>query len=344
LDLDQLHNLILQHGGGVRTLYWNVLLVEPLMRGLSFLGHNLGLGGALAIIIFTILIRVVLLPLTLQQIKSQKAMQKLQPEIKALQKKYGNDREKISQETMALYKEHGVNPAASCLPMALQMPVLFALYAAMRNLGSDPNYAQVPEFHAEPFHQGWLWLTNLNSPDIIHIPGLAFPIPFILPILAALTQWVQQRMMTQQTDDPQQKMQNQMMQFMPLMMLYFGISFASGLALYWVTQNIFGIVQQYFSTGWGSLIPGRASAPPNGTVAGTTQGNSKAAGSGAPANGRESRAAAVPVNGTAVTARERRNGRDKRAAAPSGVASAGTSGNGEGSRAKREGRRASGKR
>src|SRR5438105_1307120 len=106
------------------------------MRGLRFLADDIGLGAGAAIILFTVAIRVVLLPLTLQQIKSQKAMQKLQPEIKALQ-----------------------------------------------------------------------------------------------------------------------KMQNQMMQFMPLMMLWFGLSFSSALALYWVTQNVFGIVQQYFSTGWGSLLP-----------------------------------------------------------------------------------------
>ena len=322
MDLDQLHSFILQHGGA-RTLWWNVLLVEPLMHGLSFVASLLPqpIAGGLAIIIFTLLIRVVLLPLTLQQVKSQKAMQALQPEIKALQKKYGDDREKVSAETMRLYKEHGVNPAASCLPLALQMPVLFALYAAMRNLGSDPNYGQVAAFHTDPFRQGWLWLENLNAPDVIHIPGLSFPIPFILPILAGVTQWVQQRMMTPPTDDPQQKMQNSMMQFMPLMMLYFGVSFASGLALYWVTQNVFGIVQQYFSTGWGSLIPSRFTAL------------------AAPSDGRAPRPSGtarltpsdVPENGKLVA-------RDGGARGPSPRSGGG------GGRARREGRRASGKR
>ena len=241
----------------LRTQYWNLLLVEPLMRGLRFLADDLSLGAGLAIILFTLGIRVVLLPLTIQQVRSQKSMQKLQPELKALQKKYGSDREKVSQETMALYKQHGVNPAASCLPLALQMPVLFALYAALRNLSSDPVFGD-PSFQAP-----WLWLNGLQHPDIVKdiwiggaiVATLPFALPGVLPILAAITQWVQQRMMTQPTQDPQQQMQNQIFQFMPLMMLWFGLSVSSGLALYWVTQNVIAIVQQYFSTGLGSLAP-----------------------------------------------------------------------------------------
>ncbi|MGH2371694.1 MAG: YidC/Oxa1 family membrane protein insertase, partial [Chloroflexota bacterium] len=203
-----------------RTYYWNLLLVDPLERGLQFLASDLGLGAGLAIILFTIVVKVALLPLTMQQIRSQKAMQRLQPEIKELQKKYGSDREKVSVETMALYKQHGVNPAAGCLPILLQMPILFGLYWALSNLGSGDTAFQAP----------WLWLDSLHQPDVIHVGGV--PIPFILPFLAAGTQWVQQKMMTPPTDDPQQRMQNQIMQFMPLMMLYFGTTFSSGLALY----------------------------------------------------------------------------------------------------------------
>jgi YidC/Oxa1 family membrane protein insertase len=319
----------------LRTQYWNLLLVEPLMRGLRFLADDLGLGAGLAIIFFTIIIRVVLLPLTIQQVRSQKAMQKLQPELKALQKKYGSDREKLSQETMALYKQHGVNPAASCLPLALQMPVLFALYAALRNLSSDPVFGD-PSFQAP-----WLWLGSLQHPDIIKdiwiggaiVASLPFALPGVLPILAGATQWVQQRMMTPQTDDPQQKMQNQMMQFMPLMMLWFGLSFSSGLALYWVTQNVFGIVQQYFSTGWGSLswpsFPGRGAAPPASTSGGATGNGAVAGVAGAAPSGRTP----APRGGT----------RDGRGDGRTGTDGRGGTGGGSG-RARREGRRASGKR
>jgi YidC/Oxa1 family membrane protein insertase len=305
-----------------RTYYWNLILVHPLERGLTYLSQDLGLGAGLAIILFTIIIRMVLLPLTLQQIRSQKAMQRLQPEIKALQKKYAGDREKISAETMALYKEHGYNPATGCLPLVLQMPVLFALYAALRDLGE----------HNETFQAPWLWLSNLNHPDVIVIGTVS--LPFILPILAGITQWVQQRMMTPPTDDPQQKMQNSMMQFMPLMMLWFGLSFSSGLALYWVTQNLFGIVQQYFVTGFGSLP-----LPPGFAPRGA--GGVQLIGGGSPVGQGQ---APVPP----------RDSRDSRDTARSGHrdggrargANRGTSGGsgGVGSGDKREGRRTSGKR
>jgi len=319
------------------------VLVGPLMGGLRFLADNIGLGAGAAIILFTVLIRVVLLPLTLQQIKSHKAMQKLQPEIKALQKKHGNDREKISQETMALYKEHGVNPAASCLPMLLQMPVLFALYAAMRNLGAGEGQP----FHDPSFTAPAAWLV-LNQPDVIKnisiggtlLVSLPFVIPGILPILAAVTQWVQQRMMTPQTDDPQQKMQNQMMQFMPLMMLWFGLSFSSALALYWVTQNVFGIVQQYFSTGWGSLLPNR-SAPATGGAPGVAGGRQTAGADGA------ARSTAKPA-GSLPAPVERQNGRERRdggTGASSGSSAVEANGVvGRNGRVRREGRRSSGKR
>ncbi|HEV2124811.1 MAG TPA: membrane protein insertase YidC [Chloroflexota bacterium] len=227
-----------------RTAIWNLVLVHPLESGLRFLAVTLGLGAGAAIILFTIIVKLLLLPLTIQQLRSQKAMQRLQPEIKALQKKHANDKEKLSVETMALYKEYGVNPAAGCFPILLQMPVLFGLYAALNNLSFEPD-----------FQTEFLWIDHLNLPDVIVIGGVT--LPFLLPILAAATQWVQQKMMMQPSDDPQQRMQNQMMQFMPLMMLWFGLSFSSGLALYWVTQNVVGIVQQYFATGWGSLFPNR---------------------------------------------------------------------------------------
>jgi YidC/Oxa1 family membrane protein insertase len=257
-----------------RTYYWNLLLVYPLERALTFLTTDLGLGAGLAIIVFTILMRVVLLPLTIQQFRSQKAMQKLQPELKELQKKHGKDREKLQQETMALYKEHGVNPAAGCFPLLVQMPILFALYAALINLAvTNPA-----------FQEPWMWIPNLAQPDVLLIAGIS--IPFILPILTAATQWVQQRMMTQQTDDPQQKMQNSIMQFMPLMMLYFGTTIAAGVVLYWLTQNVAGIVQQYFQMGWGSLLPKRANTSPSAGQAGITSegGGSGTNGSGGPAS------------------------------------------------------------
>ena len=256
------------------VVLWDSVLVHPLVLGLIYLSSLFGAG--FAIILFTIVTKTILLPLTIKQLGSQRAMTRLQPELKALQARYAKDKEKLSVETMALYKEHGVNPAAGCLPLLLQMPILFALYAALRTL-ADPK-ATLDEPRAwlialgmddatlataiTSFKQGFWWLESLDKPDVIHVFGYA--LPFILPVLAGATQWVQQRMMTQPSSDPQQQMQNQMMQFMPLMMLWIGLSVNSGLALYWVAQNLYGIIQQYFIGGLGSLatvrLPGTSTS------------------------------------------------------------------------------------
>jgi len=285
-----------------RTQIWNLVLVSPLESGLRFLANNLGLGAGSAIILFTILVKVVLLPLSIQQIRSQKSMQALQPDIKALQKKYAKDKEKLSTETMALYKQHGVNPAAGCFPIVLQMPVLFGLYAALANLGTQIT----PE--NDEFQKQWFWVESLARPDIFLLGGIT--LPFVLPVLAALTQWVQQRMMTQPSEDPQQRMQNQMMQFMPLMMLWFGISFSAGLALYWVTQNVLGIIQQYFSTGLGSLatlIPGRGASPSTALAAKRTDGGAGRTNGSASGNAR----AETQRTGTSGPSRNERRGENR---------------------------------
>ena len=211
-----------------------VALIES---GLNFLANATHSAG-LAIIIFTILIKLLLTPLTVKSLRSSRAMQDLQPKIKAMQKRYGNDRQKISAETMRLYQEHKVNPMAGCFPMLLQIPVFIGLYQAIRGLSTQG----VGEF-AQPF----LWLPTLAHPDPLHV----------LPIVAAIFQLIQTRMSlptgNMKSDDPQQKMMAQMMQFMPFTVIIFGWNFASGLVLYWATQAIFSAVQQYFITGWGSL-------------------------------------------------------------------------------------------
>ncbi|MGC4192591.1 MAG: YidC/Oxa1 family membrane protein insertase [Thermomicrobiales bacterium] len=193
--------------------------------------------GGLAIIAFTIIIKTLLLPLTVKSTRSSKNMQELAPKIKELQKKYGKDRQRLSQETMALYQQHGVNPMAGCLPMVLQIPIFFGLYHAIRSLsGSDTGV----------WHQGFLWIHSLGDPD-----------PYkILPILAGIFQFIQARMMRpagQKVTDPQQQMMNTMMNFMPLMVVLFGWNFASGPVIYWVTQAIYSVVQQWLITGWGAF-------------------------------------------------------------------------------------------
>jgi YidC/Oxa1 family membrane protein insertase len=165
-------------------------------------------------------------------------MQELQPKIKELQKKHGNDRQRISQETMALYQQYRVNPMAGCLPMVIQIPIFFGLYRSIMLLSTSG---------AGLWDQGFLWLPSLAHPDPWHI----------LPILAGLFQFVQTQMMRPanqpKSTDPQQAMMNSVMNFMPLTVVFFGWSFAAGPVLYWATQSIYSVVQQWFITGWGNF-------------------------------------------------------------------------------------------
>lgn len=204
-------------------------LIEWCLREITDITGNFGL----AIIVFTVLLKTILLPLTVKSIRSTAAMTELQPKIKELQKKYGKDRQRLSQETMKLYNEYRINPAAGCLPLLLQIPIFLGLYRAVVHLSDD--------------HGGFLWLTNLADPD-----------PYkILPILAGVFQFVQTRMMrphkAPKVTDPQQAMMNTMMNFMPLLVVVFGWTFSAGPVLYWATQSVYSVIQQWFITGWGSM-------------------------------------------------------------------------------------------
>jgi YidC/Oxa1 family membrane protein insertase len=220
------------------TQIWNVLLVWPIEGALLALTEffsNAGLAGAagLAIIVFTIAVRTLMLPLGMQQARSQRAMAALQPQLREIQKKYAGDRTKQSQEQMRLYRESGVNPVAGCLPLVLQMPIWFALYSALINLGNNVESFQTP----------FLWIPNLAAPDPL----------YILPVLTGATQWVVQRMSTMPSTDSQTQQMNRMMEFMPIMFFIFSLQVASGLALYWVISNVYSFFQQYFLVGWGNL-------------------------------------------------------------------------------------------
>ena len=194
--------------------------------------------GGLAIVIFTIGIKTLLMPLTVKAIRSSKAMQELQPKIKELQKKHGKDRQELSAKTMELYSQHGVNPMAGCLPMLIQIPIFFGVYRAIIELSNS---------HAGEWADGFLWLGDLSNAD-----------PWkVLPIAAGAFQFVQTKMMRPENapkaTDPQQALMNQMMNFMPLMVIVFGWTFASGAVLYWMTQSVYSVIQQWFITGWGSM-------------------------------------------------------------------------------------------
>ncbi|MBI4744334.1 MAG: membrane protein insertase YidC [Actinobacteria bacterium] len=170
-----------------------------------------------AIIILTIVIRIILLPLTIKQMKSVKAMQKIQPELKKLQEKYKDDKEKLQKEMMKFYTENKVNPFGGCLPLLLQMPVFFALFQMLR---SNKNLSKA----------SFLWLSNLNKPD----PYL------ILVVLMVITMYISQKMIS---SDPQQE---KMMIPMTLFMAFIAFKLPAGVLIYWVTTNIGTIIQQYF--------------------------------------------------------------------------------------------------
>jgi len=230
---------------------WGAFL-QVLMDALELLKGMVGSYG-LAIILFTVLVRVLTYPLTQKQIQSSQAMQELQPKIQALQKKLGKDKEKLSQETMQLYKEHGVNPAAGCLPMLIQMPIWIGLYRALLNMAQQGV-----------LKEGFLWIPTLAEPNgiswITTPANWSFPntlLYLILPIVTVISQVIVQRMITPPSsgDDGQQAMMNQMMNFMPLMFGFFALEVPSGLTLYWATSNILQIVQQAFISGWENVLP-----------------------------------------------------------------------------------------
>ncbi len=232
--------------------WWDIIAIQPMTNILIVLSHYLFNNFGLAIIALTLIINGAMLPLTLKQARASKAMQDLQPKLAELKKKYGKDKAKMAQEQMKLYKESGVSPAGCLLPLLIQMPVWIALYQSiMRVLAVIPEnlsglspylYSWPVVYSTLPLSNHFLWL-NLASGDIF------------LAILVGGTTWVQQKMVTAPAADPSQKTQSSLMLWiMPIMFAWLTLSFPSGLALYWVTSNLFRIGVQYWIGGWGGLV------------------------------------------------------------------------------------------
>jgi len=230
---------------------WDSFILQPLISVLivlsSYLFNNLGL----SIIILTVIINGLMLPLTQKQLHASKAMQDLQPKLAELKKKYAKDREGMAKEQMRLYKESGISPAGCVVPMLIQMPIWIALYhSIMRVLVVIPeNFLSLSQYlypwpvlySTLPLGNHFLWL-DLAQGDIF------------LALLVGGTMWLQQKMVMSPTADPKQQAQGKMMLWMmPIMFAFLTLSFPSGLALFWVTSNVFRIAIQYFATGWGGL-------------------------------------------------------------------------------------------
>ena len=244
--------------------YFISIFVNVLIWIYDVVGHNFGL----AIILFTILIRIVTWPLNAQQMKSAAAMQELQndKEWQSIQKKYAKDREKLAQEQMRIYREKGINPFSSCLPTLIQFPIIIALYQSIiRALASTPldllkisrslflpNVSDII-----PLNSKFLWM-DLGRPESVAIFGLAIP---TLALVVAITTYIQAKltMPTSATPGDQGAAMSGMMSiYMPLMLGWFAITFASGLSVYFITSNILGIVQYAMQgkANWRNLIPG----------------------------------------------------------------------------------------
>lgn len=207
----------------------------------------------LAIIALTVIIRLLLFPLTAQQQKSSKAMQEVQPQLRKLQEKYKNDREALAKAQMDLYREHGINPLAGCLPLFIQLPILIALYQAIiYGLASTPT--QLIELSSRllipgldslvPLNNSWLGMDLTQPPTANPVWALA------LPALVLMTTWLQSKLTLpapppSEDGKPNQMaaMNQSMTTIMPLMFGFFSLSFSVGLSIYFITGNIVGIIQ-----------------------------------------------------------------------------------------------------
>lgn len=209
---------------------WFDVLAKPMLFMLNYLYgylHNYGW----AIILVTVIIKLLFWPISYKGMKSMRTMQKLQPKMAKLKEKFGDDREAMSRETMALYKTYKVNPVGGCMPMILQIPVFFALYRLLM---------QTIELRHAPFIG---WITDLSAPDRLYI---GFHIPYVdgLPVLTLLmgaSMFLQQKM----TPTPADPTQAKIMMFLPVIFTFMFINFASGLVLYWFVNNLLSIAQQY---------------------------------------------------------------------------------------------------
>lgn len=230
---------------------FDLVLLRPMLNFLTLLSGYLFGSLGLAIIVLTVIIRLVTFPLTVRQLHSAKTMQAIQPKMKELQKKYAKDRQRLGDETMKLYKEYGVNPLGCAFPMLVQLPIWIALYqAVIQGLGIAPEnllglskqlYSWAPIQEQVPLNSHFLWL-DLGSGHIV------------MAILVAASMWVIQKMSTQPSADPtQQSMSRVMLWMLPLMFGFFALTFPSGLSLYWVFTNLISIVIQYRVSGWGTL-------------------------------------------------------------------------------------------
>jgi len=241
---------------------WETIIIQPFINILLLIYEYLGQNFGIAIILFTILIRLLTYPLTVKQIKSSRALQDMNqdPDWIKVQEKYKGNKEKMAEEQMKFYKEKGVSPFSSCLPTLLQFPLILGLYqSVIRAMAQTPmqmfdltklvypNFFNASELL--PLNNQFLWM-NLGQPDLIEVSWLPFALP-IMAVIVAATSYIQSKLITPATGgaagggapDQGAQMGNMMAIYMPLFMGYLAYTLASGLALYFVISNLVGIGQ-----------------------------------------------------------------------------------------------------
>lgn len=241
-------------------------LLEQLLLFFSSLTGNMALG----IVLFTIAARLFILPLTLSSLRSSRRMQEVQPILKEIQRKYGKDPQRLQEETLRVYREHKINPVGGCLPLLLQLPIFFGVYQAVYHLMVPEQRVNLSAAAAEMLKDERLaqilaapfFGLDLGVPAFGHngFAGFAY---LILPTLSIVLQLMQQLMATPRVQDPQQKAFTQAMLIMPFIFGYIAFTFPTGAVLYWVISSVIGVIQQYFTSGWGSLANYLRFLPPD---------------------------------------------------------------------------------
>ena len=217
---------------------WFYIITKPIFNAMNFFYHYVGNFGV-SIMIVTVIIKLLLFTLANKSYRSMKRMKNLQPQIERIKELYSNDKVRLNQEIMSLYKKEKVNPVAGCLPLIVQIPIFFSIYKVL--------YVTI-EMRQAPFFG---WIRDLSAPDPTSIFNLFGLLPYtppsylmigVWPIVMALTMFLQQRM----SPEPADPVQAQVMRFMPLIFLVMFSSFPAGLLIYWSWNNILSIIQQYY--------------------------------------------------------------------------------------------------
>jgi len=258
--------------------FWETFFIAPLANGLVIFYRLLGENMGVAIIVFSLILKIVLNPLSKTQLESAKKMKDLAPRLEKLKKKYKNNPTKLAQVQADLYKENGVNPLGGCLPQLLQLAILIAfygvftrtLYPGINTVDAFNNFLYSPLKFAEGAAINTKFFNlDITKPDVFKLSFLPFVLPGAFLILSTVAQFLSIKIMEPYVevetkmakktkgveDDMQVAMQKSMSYTFPILTLLIGVKFPSGLVLYWLVFSVFQLVQQYKMSGWGALTP-----------------------------------------------------------------------------------------